>query len=327
MMNDRCLACCEPLKSGSGLYHRRCSESFFGAQEPPELPYEWQDLNALAEEAIRARVSVPGVQPKISLHLDRSEGEPGRFTLVGLWGDFVLKPPHEKYPGMPELEHTCMSMARACGIDTVPFALLPLRSGEPAFLSRRVDRREGEKLHMEDMAQLTGKMTEQKYRGSLEQVAKAVWLHSSTPLLDAVRLFELALFCFLTGNSDMHLKNFSLLHEEDGRIRLAPAYDLLATQILLPADREESALSIRGKRAKLSARDFRALADGLRLTPKQYENACGRILESLPEMETALARSFAKAAHKDALGGLMRERLGRIDGGSLGSGAGAAGAG
>ncbi len=213
---------------------------------------------------------------------------------------------------MPELEHACMSMARACRIDTVPFALLPLKSGEPAFLSRRVDRNEEGKLHMEDMAQLTGKMTEQKYRGSMEQVGKAVWRHSSTPLLDAVRLFELTVFGFLTANSDMHLKNFSVLYEGDGRIRLAPAYDLIASQILLPSDQEESALTIRGRRANLSGRDFQALAEHLRLTPKQHENALGRVAGSLPAMEDALARSFASEGHKEALGPLMRERARRL---------------
>jgi serine/threonine-protein kinase HipA len=309
---DRCFICCERLEQKPGLYHRQCSESFYGDPVPPELPYGWGDLNSLAEQVIRTRISVPGIQPKLSLHLDRSESREGRFTLVGLWGDFVLKPPHEDYPGMPELEHACMSMARSCGIETVPFALMPLKSGEPAYLSRRVDRDTRGKLHMEDMAQVTGKMTEQKYRGSLEQVGKAVWAYSATPLLDVVRLFELTVFCFLTANSDMHLKNFSLLYGRDGRIRLAPAYDLLATQILVPTDREESALTVRGRKNNLSERDFQTLAERFRLTPRQYENACGRLRGALPRMEDTLARSFASDRHKEALSGLMRERAGRI---------------
>ena len=273
MTPDRCLICSEQLEANSGLYHARCSDRFFGRPVPPELPYRWDDLNPLAERVIRSRISVPGVQPKLSLHLDRSESQSGRLTLVGLWGDFVLKPPHADYPGMPELEHACMLMARSAGIETVPFALMPLESGETAYLCRRVDRDRDGKLHMEDMAQLTGKMTEQKYRGSMEQVGSAVWSHSSTPLLDVVRLFELTVFCFLTANSDMHLKNFSLLYGRDGRIRLSPAYDLLATQVLLPADTEESALPLNGRKSALAERDFWAFAEHLRLTPKQYDNA------------------------------------------------------
>jgi serine/threonine-protein kinase HipA len=188
---------------------------------------------------------------------------------------------------------------------------MPLKSGEMAYLSRRVDRDAEGKLHMEDMAQLTGKMTEQKYRGSMEQVGRAVWRHSATPLLDAVRLFELTVFCFLTANSDMHLKNFSLLYGRDGRIRLAPAYDLLATQILVPSDREESALSICGRRTNLSERDFRTFAEYLKLTPKQYENSCDRLRDSLPAMEANLARSFAADRHKEELSRLMTDRAER----------------
>jgi serine/threonine-protein kinase HipA len=279
---------------------------------PPELPYGWDDLNPLAERVIRSRISVPGVQPKLSLHLDRSESRGGRLTLVGLWGDFVLKPPHVDFPGMPELEHACMQMARSCGIDTVPFALMPLKSGETAYLCRRVDRDSYGKLQMEDMAQLTGKMTEQKYRGSMEQVGKAVWAYSSTPLLDAVRLLELTVFCFLTANSDMHLKNFSLLNGRDGRIRLAPAYDLLATQVLLPADTEESAMPINGKKAGLTERDFRVLAEHLRLTSKQCDNVFARLRKSLARMSEALSKSFVSESHKHDLCKILSDRAARI---------------
>jgi serine/threonine-protein kinase HipA len=231
---------------------------------------------------------------------------------VGLWGDFVLKPPHIDYPGMPELEHACMLMARTCGIDTVPFALMPLESGEMAYLCRRIDRDGNGKLHMEDMAQLTGKMTEQKYRGTMEQVGKAVWLYSSTPLLDAVRLFELTLFCFLTANSDMHLKNFSLAYGRDGRIRLSPAYDLLATQVLLPDDKEELAMPLNGRKAGLTVRDFEAFAERLRLSPKQCRNVLTRMTGACDGMAEVLAKSFALDEHKRALVGIVRNRAARM---------------
>jgi serine/threonine-protein kinase HipA len=308
---DRCLICCEELEDAD-LYHPRCSSKFFGGPKPPDLPYGWEDLNPLAEQVVRSRISVPGVQPKLSLHLDRSESRSGRLTLVGLWGDFVLKPPHDNFPGMPELEHACMQMARRCGIETVPFALMPLRSGETAYICRRVDRDSNGKLHMEDMAQLTGKMTEQKYRGSMEQVGKAVWTHSSTPLLDAVRLFELTVFCFLTANSDMHLKNFSLLYGSDGRIRLSPAYDLLATQVLLPADTEDAALPINGRKSALVERDFRVFAEHLRLTPKQYDNVLARMKDSIEPMGDALSKSFASERHRDEVHRIMLDRAGRL---------------
>jgi serine/threonine-protein kinase HipA len=102
------------------------------------------------------------------------------------------------------------------------------------------------KLAMEDMCQLTDRMTEEKYRGSLEAVGKKILQHCSHPGLDALRFFEVNLFSFLTGNSDMHLKNFSLIRSQDGEIRFSPAYDLLPTVLLLPEDTEESALTMHG---------------------------------------------------------------------------------
>ena len=312
MSSPRCLICSRELNGDGDRYHRLCCRRFFGQPTPPELPYDWDGLSALAERVIRSRISVPGVQPKLSLHLDRAEGHAGRLTLVGLWGDFVLKPPHKDYPGMPELEHACMLMAQAGGIATVPFALMPLNSGELAYLCRRVDRDRQGKLHMEDMAQLTGKLTEQKYRGSMEQVGKALWHHSSTPLLDAVRLFELACYCFLTANSDMHLKNFSLLYGRDGRIRLSPAYDLLPTQVLLPSDTEEAALTLNGKKSKLQLRDFLAFAESLRLTGKQAENALDSLQRSLPSMLALLPDSFTSMRHQDDLRRIMNDRAQRL---------------
>jgi serine/threonine-protein kinase HipA len=165
---------------------------------------------------------------------------------------------------------------------------------------------------MEDMAQLTGKLTEQKYRGSMEQVGRIIWRFSDTPLLDTVRLFDLTIFCFLTANSDMHLKNFSLLYERNRRIRLSPAYDLLATQLLLPEDREETALSVDGRKNKLTRRNFINLAKQLRLSEKQIDRAFHRMAESCFEMERILDQSFATRTHKQALRECMKARAERL---------------
>ena len=132
----------------------------------------------------------------------------------------------------------------------------------------RMDRAHDRVLHMEACARLTDRMTEEKYRASMEQVGRAILTYSQNPGLDALRLFELTLFCFLTGNSDMHLKNFSLIYAADGLVHLAPAYDLLPTQLLLPEDREETALTLNGKKNRLARGDFAALAKSLELTER-----------------------------------------------------------
>ena len=258
-------------------------------------------------------MTVPGVQPKLSLHVERGGDQGGgRLTLVGLEGAFILKPPTKEYPDMPELEHYTMRLAGAAGLDVAPGGLIPLASGELAYITRRMDRTASGPLHMEDMCQVTDKMTEQKYRGSMEQVGKAVLRYSSNPGFDALRLFELALFCFLTGNADMHLKNFSLLYEADGIIRLSPAYDLLPTKLLMPQDQEEMALTMNGKKSRLQRRDFDAFGHALNLADRQIANAHTRLQRNLAKALEHVSTTFISTEHEAKLKKLLEERTARI---------------
>lgn len=133
---------------------------------------------------------------------------------------------------MPEVEDLTMHLSELIGIKTAEHLLIKLRFGELAFISKRFDRLKSEKLHLEDMAQITEKLTERKYSNPMEKVGKAILKHSDYAGNDVIRFFQLTLFCFITGNADMHLKNFSLLTNLDGKIILSPAYDLLSTKIL-----------------------------------------------------------------------------------------------
>ena len=313
-MIERCSICCEP--SPGGECHPRCCLGLYGTRVPPTLPYTWESLNALAENVVRQSVSVPGVQPKLSMHLDRTgagtAGAARRLTLVGMEGRYILKPPVAAYPEMPELEHLTMKMAAQFGIETELCGLIALEDGRRAFVARRMDRSRDGKLHMEDMCQLTDRMTEQKYRGSLEQVGRAILRHGSNPGLDALRFFEVVLYCFLTGNADMHLKNFSLLREEDGMIRLAPAYDLLSTALLMPEDREESALTLNGKKSRLARSDFLALARSMSLPEKTVNRSLEKFLKRIPEAVAFIAQGFCTPSMQRAYGELMEERAARL---------------
>lgn len=314
-MSERCSICCED--SPGGACHPRCCLRLYGTRTPPTLPYTWASLNALAENVVRRSVSVPGVQPKLSMHLERAGrtggGEPvRRLTLVGKEGQHILKPPVKAYPEMPELEHLTMNMAGLFGIETAPCGLIALEDGPWAFIARRMDRIPKGKLHMEDMGQLTDRLAEQKYRGSLEQVGRAILRHASNPLLDAARFFDVVLFCFLTGNADMHLKNFSLLRDIDGMIRLAPAYDLLPTVLLIPEDREESALTLNGKKSRLTRADFLALARSINLAEKTVERAVEQCMARVPEALAFVERGFCRPAIRKAYRELMAERAKRL---------------
>ena len=314
MNKSDCHICLQPMNSSEGLYHSGCCKKLFGTAMPPKLPYAWEELNRMAEQIIRRHITVPGVQPKLSLHLERSgKRQDVRLTLVGLEGGYILKPPVAQYPEMPELEHLTMCMAQCFGISTAQCGLIPLEDGQLAFITKRMDRNKTEMLHMEDMCQLTDRMTEQKYRGSLEQVGKAVIRHCDNSLFDALRFFEVTVYCFLTGNSDMHLKNYSLLYQPNGSVSLSPAYDLLPTRLLLPQDAEETALTLNGKKKNLRRNDFMNLAESLRLTEKQVSNAFARFSSGFGPAFELLERGFCAPETKERFRELIRlnaEQLG-----------------
>jgi serine/threonine-protein kinase HipA len=306
-----CLICLRALPPGSvGEVHPACTRRLYGGDKVPSLAFGLSDLNALAEQLVRRHVSVPGVQPKLSLHLERAAG--GRLTLVDMEGEFILKPPAPDYPELPELEHATLNLAAAAGLPVCQSGLIRTPAGELCLLVRRMDRDENGKLAMEDFCQLSDRLTDEKYRGSLERAGKVVRQHSHLPGLDTVAFLELAVFCFLTGNADMHLKNFSLLTGRDGRVRLAPAYDLVPTALLLAGDAEESALTINGKKSRLLSGDFLALAKALGLTHKQGENTLARLRHALPAMREMLDVARLKPKTRARYHALLGERHGRL---------------
>jgi serine/threonine-protein kinase HipA len=313
MNNLRCKICLGVIDGEEMDFHAACCRRLFGSAQPPQLPYSWAALNAMAEQIVRSHVAVPGVQPKLSLHLESGGARAGgRFTLVGLEGGYILKPPVERFPQMPELEHLTMRMAACFGIETADCGLIAMQDGQLALVVRRMDRVGGHKLAMEDMCQLTDRMTEEKYRGSLEAVGKKILQHCNNPGLDALRFFEVNLFSFLTGNSDMHLKNFSLIRSQAGEIRFSLAYDLLPTVLLLPEDTEESALTIQGRKKRLTRRDFIALGNALGLTDRQIANALRRFEKGLSAAISLISAGFCSEEMKARYQELVEQRWERL---------------
>ncbi|MGE5313653.1 MAG: HipA domain-containing protein [Acidobacteriota bacterium] len=314
MNNRRCLYCYQKLEKGETDFHPSCSKKIFSASVPPELPYTEAEMDQLALKIIRSQITITGVQPKLSLEVTGEKGkkEPGRFTIVGLWGSYILKPPTAKYPQMPELEDVTMHLAQIAKIETVPHSLIRLKSGTAAYITKRIDRLEHRKLHMEDMCQLTERLTEQKYHGSYEQIAKAIMNFSSTPGLDVVNFFEQVLFSFITGNADMHLKNFSLIEAPGIGTKLAPAYDLLATALINPADTEELALTLNGKKRKIGRNDFIAAMTRSGLDPMQQRNILGKFEKVIPQWLEFIDISFLSEEYKAAYKELLQNNHRRI---------------
>jgi serine/threonine-protein kinase HipA len=313
-MNKRCLYCYQILNDNETDFHAACSKKIFGVPIPPELPYSEDNMNELASQVIQSQATVTGVQPKLSLHLASAE-QPNlakRFTIVGMWGGFILKPPSPHYPQLPEVEDLTMHLASIAKIKVVPHSLIRLASGNLAYITKRIDRVKKEKLHMEDMCQLTDKLTEDKYRGSHEQVAKAILKFSATPGLDVINFFELVLFSFLTGNADMHLKNFSLIHQPATGPIFSPAYDLVATALVNPADDEDLALTLNGKKKKINRSDFKAAFTTLGLDTKQQENIFKKMEKAKFSWLEFIDISFLNVEMKLAYKNLIQNRFSRL---------------
>lgn len=306
-----CLYCYRPLLKGEKDMHPACIKKFFGTKTLPALDYTTDQLDRLALQIIQDQTSLTGVQPKLSMHLNEHEGSK-RLIIVGLWGGYICKPQTQLYEMMPEVEDLTMHLAELARIDVVPHTLMRMADDTLCYLTRRVDRTPtGVKVAMEDMCQLTERLTEHKYKSSYERIGKAVLEYSSMPKMDVTNFFELVLFSWLTGNNDMHLKNFSL-YEAGDKIRLAPAYDLLNAAIINPKDDEELALTLNGRKKKLQKEDFIKSATTLGIEDVIVERLINKYIKLLPKFEVTIQNSFLSTELKEMYGNLLRERLGRL---------------
>jgi len=305
---QRCLYCYQPLEQGQTDFHPQCSKKLFGTTTPPELPYTKDDIESLALQVVRSQVTVTGVQPKLSVDLEKEANGKKRFTIVGLWGKYILKPQTELYVNLPENEDLTMHLATMVNIKTVPHSLIRFKDGSLAYITKRIDRdKKKGKIHMEDMCQLTEKLTEQKYKGSHEQIAKIIMLHSAYPVLDLLTYFEVLLFCYLTGNADMHLKNFSLYKPANEYI-LAPAYDLLSTKLVLPDDKDELALTLNAKKRKLKKSDFNNLLNTYKIDEKVIENIYEKYRKIVPQWLNFIDTSFLPQQMKEEYKSIINKR-------------------
>jgi len=315
MSRNRCLYCYQVLKNGENDFHRNCSRKIFGTDIAPLLPWTEDQMLQLAEKVIKSQTTVTGVQPKLSLEIDKmpKNSGPKRFTIAGLWGNFILKPPTEVYNNLPELEDLTMHLAEISDIAVVPHSLIRLESGSLAYITRRIDRAKNQKIHMEDMCQLTERLTEHKYQGSYEQIGKAIIRFSENPILDIVNYFEQVLFSFLTGNADMHLKNFSLTDKPGSGYTLAPAYDLVASSLVVIGDDEELALTLNGKKKKILRKDFLEALSRFDVDQRSVENIFNKFQRSFSAWDNFIEISFLPGEMKKKYQELIRNRAGQID--------------
>ncbi len=317
----KCLCCGKPINDTATeqekaiQWHNRCVKRFFGTKTLPDIDVSEEVLEQLAIESTHKGLTVPGVQKKMSLHLDNSGATP-RLTLVNYPTGYILKPQTKEYPCLPEAEYLVMQMAEKAKIKTVPHALIRIKAQDNSFayITKRIDRRDGKMLAMEDFCQLDGRLTEDKYKGSYERCAKIIRKYSSRAGLDITELFIRVVFSYIVGNSDMHLKNFSLIEtdENSGSYILSDAYDMLPVNSVNPADTEQTALTLNGKKRNLHRNDFLKFADAC-----QTDRAvAGKIIDRLKEYESEFVReteqSYLTDELKENLIMLIEKRVNRI---------------
>ena len=315
-----CLCCGKPLKTETGTgWHASCIKRFFGTSVLPSIELDDETLAALVKESTSRGFTVPGVQKKLSLHLMSGRGQAPRLTLVNYPTGYILKPQVEAFTSLPESEHLVMQMAERLRIKTVPHALIGADSGY-AFITKRVDRiidRTGaKKLAMEDFCQLDGRLTADKYKGSYERCAKIIKQYSSVPVLDLAEFFLRIVFSFAVGNSDMHLKNFSLIETapESGEYVLSPAYDLLPVNLVMPEDKEQFALTLNGKKTNIRRKDFLIFANTIGITEKAAKDMIDKTIAALPKFIQDAESSFLPDDMKIELITLMEQRCETLKG-------------
>ena len=314
IMNHKCLYCYNELGDEVD-YHEKCSLEFFGTKTPPKMEYSLGDMDKLAKDVVERSIAIPGVQPKLSLTLvsqSLDQGNASRLTVVGaMGGNYIFKPPSIHYPSMPENEHVTMRIAEGFGIPVVMSSLIRLASGELGYITKRIDRtKEGGKIHMLDMFQILEAFD--KYKSSMEKVGKAIGDYSVNTQLDRLYYFELALFCFVSGNSDMHLKNFSMILSSQGWT-LSPAYDLLNVSLANPADNEELALTLGAKKRKIGRPQFDELAERLELTIRQKDRAYSRLQKNHDKAVDWIEKSFLPDDVKEGYIFIMASRYKQLD--------------
>ena len=308
----KCLCCYRELMTGQKDYHPACVKKMFGTKEVPSMPYDHTQIRQIAKAVIRTRTAVPGVQAKLSLDIQKVEGEIERFTIVGLQGRYILKPQTEKYAELPENEDLTMHLAEQAGISVVPHCLARFADGRLVYLTKRIDRtKKSEKIVMEDLCQLSEQLTEKKYRGSYEKISKVIKQYSAAPMLDVVNFWQVVMFSWIVGNSDMHLKNFSL-YVPKGEYVLSPAYDMLNTLIVMPEDKEELALSLNGKKSKITWRDFTQAMTGSGVPEKVQETIRTQFMKVQTRWEETIRSSFLSEEMQDSYIAMINERLGRL---------------
>ena len=287
---------------------KKTDRRLFDVPWQPSIPFGLNDFQSQVSQVVaRNPMSISGVQKKASVVLNHKTRQ---LEIVSIGGTHILKPEAEQYPQIPQVENLCMNMAEQAGIEVPAHGLLPMKDGSLCYVVRRFDRlSDGTKTGQEDMKQILGAVD--KYQGSLESIGKKLLQHAANPGLEVISFYERVVFCFLIGNGDMHLKNWSMTERKDRQNHLTPAYDLLSSKLYF-LEESESALTLRGKNSRLDRADFEALAEYLKIDAKAARSSLHRLLEMQELFQKMIQESDLHAERKASLSAILSERFARL---------------
>lgn len=272
-----------------------------------DLPYTAAELRQEAVNRAK-KLSIQGVQPKLSATVSLVGQE---FKIVDQFGTYIIKPQNDLFPELPENEDLTMRMAKVFGLD-VPFhGMLYAKDGSLSYFIKRFDRYgKGKKYATEDFAQLTGNTRDTKYRFTMEKLVPVIEEFCSFPAIEKADFFKRIIFCYVTGNEDMHLKNFSLITKK-GKTTLTPTYDLLNSSIAIKNPEEEIALLLKGKKSNLKASDFidYYAKERLQLSEKIIAVILEQMEKATPKWKALIEISFLSDAMKEKYFKVLGSRL------------------
>ena len=275
-----------------------------------DLPFTASELRQQAANRAK-KLSIQGVQPKLSAVISVVNQQ---FEIVDQFGNYIIKPQNDLFPELPENEDLTMRMAKVYGID-VPFhGLIYGKDQTLSYFIKRFDRYgKGKKYATEDFAQLSGNSRDTKYNYTMEKVVQVLEEYCTFPAIEKAEFFKRVLFCFITGNEDMHLKNFSLITKA-GKTTLTPAYDFVNSTIAIKHPEEEMALRLRGKKSNIKKEDLITYyaKERLELNPKTIDKIVSDMFKCLPKFKQLIEISFLSNMMKEKYVTMLEERLSRF---------------
>ncbi len=271
-MNKYCIACGGILKKEEKKIHNKCIKKIFSTNTLPQIKFNLDEISLQVQKTI-GKLSISGMQPKLSLKLNKKKHI---LEVVETKGEFILKPPTNRFRNLPEIENLFMSIFQIVKIKTALHTLIPLQDNSIVYIVKRFDRKGNKKIHFEDFQSILN--TRDKYAGSAEAIASAIKKYSKFPGLDLREFLKILIMNFIIGNGDAHLKNYGLLYDENGNKNLAPCYDIVCSKLFIK-DEEDSAITINGKKNKITLNDFFIFAKKFQINNKMFSNILEEIFE------------------------------------------------